>query len=621
MFRCDSGAALRVGRAPLFVAASDLALVVASAVTAADAGDAVCSVGGLGRARHGQPAQLLDPGLRHEPVQVPARHQEQEPGHAGARLQVGDRDGRRLRHHGPGAGAVRLRHHLPGGAGPRRRQPQRPLDPAQRQRRVDDRARLPARAPGQRRLRLLPGPVAQQRHRRGQEVRLRRRLHRQRPRRHHRLVGRRPPDPLPQRRRLGNRDEGLHGRQRAQDEGTGPVRALQHLQARPQQRLRRHRLVEVDRPLRQRHARRVLGAGLERHPLRHQPLLLDRPLPQLAHPRRRRPAQQRRLLRRHEGNRHQHGPGKMQYGRASFYLVWNGKGGGFLWQINDGSDPWNPGWTTDIGTPLAARYTVGVGLRRDYTAGTALVNPNPFSSQTYNLGASYITPSGSTVTTVTLPPITAMVLKKTTATTTPTPTPTAAAPTRHPRRPRRPRTAQTARTTTATARPTTRPTPAASRRPTPTKRTHRRPRRPRHRRHPPPPPAHAPTAPTTTATARPTTRPTPAASRRPTPTKRTHHHRPPTPATAAPASAPTARTTTATARPTTRPTPAVAVDRHRRNERAAATPATPAAPAPAPAPPPPPLHLRRARGTSSWSARRAASASPPRAPRPRTERP
>ena len=109
----------------------------------------------------------------------------------------------------------------------------------------------------------------------------------------------------------------------------------------------------------------------------------------------------------------------MQYGRASFYLVWNGKGGGFLWQTTDGSDPWHPGWTTDIGTPLAARYTVGVGLRRDYTAGTALVNPNPFSSQTFNLGASYITPSGSTVTTVTLSPITAMVLHKTTITPTP----------------------------------------------------------------------------------------------------------------------------------------------------------------------------------------------------------
>ena len=106
----------------------------------------------------------------------------------------------------------------------------------------------------------------------------------------------------------------------------------------------------------------------------------------------------------------------MQYGRASFYLVWNGKGGGLLWMSTDGSDPWHPAWTTYIGTPLAARYTVGVGLRRDYTNGTALVNPNAFSAQTYNLGGSYITPSGSTVTTVTLQPITAMVLKKTTAT-------------------------------------------------------------------------------------------------------------------------------------------------------------------------------------------------------------
>ena len=70
--------------------------------------------------------------------------------------------------------------------------------------------------------------------------------------------------------------------------------------------------------------------------------------------------------------------GKMMYGKASFLLKWNGKGGGFFWQMNDtASDPWNPAWTTNIGTPKAARYQVGVGWRRDYTGGTALVNPSP----------------------------------------------------------------------------------------------------------------------------------------------------------------------------------------------------------------------------------------------------
>jgi Hypothetical glycosyl hydrolase family 15 len=102
----------------------------------------------------------------------------------------------------------------------------------------------------------------------------------------------------------------------------------------------------------------------------------------------------------------------MQYGKASFLLVWNGKGGGFVWQPLDGSDPWNPNWTTRIGAPTNGRYQVGVGWRRDFTAGTALVNPDAFSAQTFNLGGSYITPSGSTVSSVTLKPVTAMVLSK-----------------------------------------------------------------------------------------------------------------------------------------------------------------------------------------------------------------
>ena len=43
----------------------------------------------------------------------------------------------------------------------------------------------------------------------------------------------------------------------------------------------------------------------------------------------------------------------MTYARASFLLVWNGKGGGFFYASPDGSDPSNPAWTTPIGRPLA----------------------------------------------------------------------------------------------------------------------------------------------------------------------------------------------------------------------------------------------------------------------------
>jgi hypothetical protein len=105
--------------------------------------------------------------------------------------------------------------------------------------------------------------------------------------------------------------------------------------------------------------------------------------------------------------------GKMMYGKASFLLAWNGKGGGFFWQSNSASvDPWNTAWTTWIGTPTAARYQVGVGWRRNYSAGTVIVNPSKSAARTFNLGASYTTPAGKSVTTVTLQPTTAMILRK-----------------------------------------------------------------------------------------------------------------------------------------------------------------------------------------------------------------
>ena len=105
----------------------------------------------------------------------------------------------------------------------------------------------------------------------------------------------------------------------------------------------------------------------------------------------------------------------MMYGKASFLLVWDGSGGGFIFNPTDAVDPWNQAWTTDIGTPRAPRYQVGVGWRRDYSAGVALVNPNAFSAQTFNLGGSYLTPSGATVTSVTLRPVTAVVLRSASA--------------------------------------------------------------------------------------------------------------------------------------------------------------------------------------------------------------
>jgi putative glycosyl hydrolase-like family 15 (GHL15) protein len=98
--------------------------------------------------------------------------------------------------------------------------------------------------------------------------------------------------------------------------------------------------------------------------------------------------------------------GAMTYGKASFLLDWNGGGGAFMYGIGSpsGSDPTSSAWTTDIGKPVEDKEQVGVGWMRTYTGGAALVNPSPTDAQTFQLNGRYVTPSGSTVTSVTLQP-------------------------------------------------------------------------------------------------------------------------------------------------------------------------------------------------------------------------
>jgi hypothetical protein len=66
----------------------------------------------------------------------------------------------------------------------------------------------------------------------------------------------------------------------------------------------------------------------------------------------------------------------MTYGKASFLLVWNGTSGGFIYNPTDSTDPWNPAWTTSIGTPTGAMAQVGGAYVRDYSAGYVVVNPS-----------------------------------------------------------------------------------------------------------------------------------------------------------------------------------------------------------------------------------------------------
>ena len=133
----------------------------------------------------------------------------------------------------------------------------------------------------------------------------------------------------------------------------------------------------------------------------------------------------------------------MTYLRGTYLLVWDGSGGGFAYEHEpaDSLDPWNPAWTTDIGTPLGARYQVGAAWRRDYSAGTVIVDPDPVNAQTVSLGATYTTLAGQNVTSITVQPDSAAIL--TTTTTTPPPRRPRPPPRpprqRRPRRPRRPR--------------------------------------------------------------------------------------------------------------------------------------------------------------------------------------
>jgi hypothetical protein len=106
----------------------------------------------------------------------------------------------------------------------------------------------------------------------------------------------------------------------------------------------------------------------------------------------------------------------MRYGRASFLLGWNGSRGAYFFNPQNSADPWQGAWTADVGRPLAARYRVGTGWRRDYSGGTVVLDPSATRSQTFDLGKPYRLPDGSTVQSVTLAPTTALVLANTGAT-------------------------------------------------------------------------------------------------------------------------------------------------------------------------------------------------------------
>jgi hypothetical protein len=102
----------------------------------------------------------------------------------------------------------------------------------------------------------------------------------------------------------------------------------------------------------------------------------------------------------------------MSYGKASFLLDWNGGGGAYIYEPRgEHPTPWNDAWTADIGRPAAPKQRVGAGWLRRYSAGVSIVNPSPFSSQTFHLGGNYLTPDGQTVAEITLAPTSGLILR------------------------------------------------------------------------------------------------------------------------------------------------------------------------------------------------------------------
>ncbi len=102
-----------------------------------------------------------------------------------------------------------------------------------------------------------------------------------------------------------------------------------------------------------------------------------------------------------------------RYARASFLLGWNGQvGSSIIYRptMDSSSDTYTPNWTTNVGTPTGSMTAVGQGFRRDFTAGTVVINPAPSGSQSFDLGGSYELPDGSCTSSVTLGAVKALAL-------------------------------------------------------------------------------------------------------------------------------------------------------------------------------------------------------------------
>ena len=99
-----------------------------------------------------------------------------------------------------------------------------------------------------------------------------------------------------------------------------------------------------------------------------------------------------------------------RYARATFLLAWDGNDGSALSYRTAAGTAWTKEWTTDVGVPTSGRYEVGQGWRRDFAAGTVVINARASGSQNFALGGSFRDAEGNCVDSVTLSATKALVM-------------------------------------------------------------------------------------------------------------------------------------------------------------------------------------------------------------------
>jgi len=107
------------------------------------------------------------------------------------------------------------------------------------------------------------------------------------------------------------------------------------------------------------------------------------------------------------------------YQRGSWLLAWDGRAGASMYVPSEGSaSHLIPAALTDVGAPVSARRALGGGSvwRRDFTGGVVLVNTGN-APTTVALGGSFTDMAGRSVSSVTLAPTSAAILRGTPGTT------------------------------------------------------------------------------------------------------------------------------------------------------------------------------------------------------------